>query len=336
MTIADPVDLERVRSAALDAAFAELREGVLADAPAPRRRRRLPRVRFTLAATAVAALAFLVVTYGPWSDRQSGTAYAERFADASPLVLLGADGWRVSYVDESSEAEGELHFARPGESIERFPAAQLDWYDEDLEERVSDRASGDGLAESESVEVLNTTARVFAYPGGRDFEALFAYDDRVLAFRARVSGLDEFVGLLTSLERVDSEAWLAAMPAGAVTFAERAPTVDAMLEGIPLPPGFDAAPLKEGDAVRDRYQLGAEVVGAVVCGWFTRWGDGIRAGDERVINKARSALQTARRWPILIEMTQSGDYPRILWQDIARVSRSGMLGDWSGGTPCGG
>ncbi|MGH2715848.1 MAG: hypothetical protein ACRDM7_18560 [Thermoleophilaceae bacterium] len=44
--------------------------------------------------------------------------------------------------------------------------------------------------------------------------------------------------------------------------------VDATLDGIPLPEGFVRNALERHTVVRERYQLGARVTGAVACGWI--------------------------------------------------------------------
>ena len=65
--------------------------------------------------------------------------------------------------------------------------------------------------------VLGTVARVYQYEGGtpghRDITALFRYDGRVLEFRAGAADIDAFKVLLARLKRVDTDTWLAAMPA---------------------------------------------------------------------------------------------------------------------------
>ena len=52
-----------------------------------------------------------------------------------------------------------------------------------------------------------------------------------------------------------------------------------MLAGVPHPEGFDIVALQSGDGIRDRYQLGAQVAGAVACAWIEQWVDARRAGD---------------------------------------------------------
>jgi hypothetical protein len=92
-----------------------------------------------------------------------------------------------------------------------------------------------------------------------------------------------------------------------------------MLAGIPLPPGFDAASIPTSDAVRDRYQLGAQVAGTVACAWIDRWVAARRDGDEAAVREAVDAMATSTSWPILREMNAEGDYPEVLWELAAAM-----------------
>ena len=51
--------------------------------------------------------------------------------------------------------------------------------------------------------------------------------------------------MLASLHEVDVDTWLSAMPASVVQPAQQAEAVDEMLAGIPLPPGFDPASIRD-------------------------------------------------------------------------------------------
>ena len=48
---------------------------------------------------------------------------------------------------------------------------------------------------------------------------------------------------------------------------------------IPTPAGFDSAGLETNDLIRDRYQLGAEIAGAVACAWVGQWDTALASGD---------------------------------------------------------
>jgi hypothetical protein len=284
----------------------------------------------------VAALSLV----GGRGERAAGTAWAAeqvRFAEASPLVLLGAPGWHVEYADEQSSTEGELHF-RIGSRT-----AQLNWRGGTLGSWTKDRAAS--AAVTATAPVLGTTAHVFQYEGGtpgrRDITALFRYDDRVLEFRAGAAGVSAFKALLATLERVDTDAWLSALPASAVKVADRATVVKRMLTGIAVPPGFDASDIRGADLTKDRYQLGAAVTGTVACQWFKRWFDARNAGDRATEREAVAAMAGAKHWPILKEMAKDGAYPDVLWAFV-RAMPSGrwygrpLIGDVNEGLGCAG
>jgi hypothetical protein len=354
LTAANPLTAERASGLTLAEAQDDLLAAMLAErAPGAgrqlalrvRRRRRLARGVVAIATTAVVLVALLSLGDSP-SNHGSGTAWAAeqvRFAEASPLVLLGAPGWRVEYADEQSAQEGELHFrlgptppprdaasaAAPGNPVPVDTGfAQLHWRSGEIRSWIKDRASG--AAASTTAPVLGTTAHVYQYEGGtpghRDITALFAYDGRVLEFRAGAADVDAFEVLLATLTRVDTDTWLSAMPASVIKTSDRDTAIEQMLRGVTVPPGFDARDIKGADLTKDRYQLGAAVTGTVACQWFKRWSDARKANDRVKEREASAAMATAKDWPILKEMTKEGAYPEVLL-DFAAAMPSG---EWYG------
>ncbi len=101
-----------------------------------------------------------------------------------------------------------------------------------------------------------------------------------------------------------------------------------MLADMPLPDGFDAGPLKSGNGARDRYQLGAQVAGAVACAWIDRWIAARRTGDASGVRRAVAAMVSSHEWPILREMDAEGRYPEVLWglADAMAENRGVMAG----------
>jgi hypothetical protein len=131
--------------------------------------------------------------------------------------------------------------------------------------------------------------------------------------------------LLGSLKEVGVDEWLGAMPPSVVLPKDTRTVVDGMLADMALPDGFDASALRAGQAVRDRYQLGARVAGAVACAWIERWIDARNAGDAEAAAVAVSAMQGSRRWAILREMTAEGDYPKVLWEYADAMKGDGTV-----------
>jgi hypothetical protein len=355
LTAANPLPAERARGLTVDHAQDDLLAALMDErTPGPRARRparvrrgrTFARVGLALGGTAIVLVALLSLRDSS-GDRGSGTAWAAeqvRFAEASPLVLLGAKGWRVEYANEESEEEGELHFRRgptpPPQDLSvseqgrvaPFPAntgaADLNWRSGGIRTWLEDRAAS--ATRSTTAPVLGTTAHVYQYEGGtpghRDITALFRYDGRVLEFRAGAADLDAFKVLLAALTRVDTDTWLSAMPASVIKTSDREATINQMLQGVTAPPRFDPKDIKGADLTKDRYQLGAAVTGTVACQWFKRWSDARKANDGVKEREAIAAMATAKNWPILKEMAKEGGYPGVIFEFAAAMPS----GDWYG------
>jgi len=342
---ANPVSRATAAGLPLEAAEEELLRAIVAEPRRTRvgrrarpRRARRRQLALVGAALAAAVLLLAVVGTGERSDGPESAFGAElvRFAESSPLLLLDAPGWSVDSADEESAAVGEMRFTDGSTG-----AADLNWRPRPLGEWVRDRAAS--ATRITTAPVLGTTARVFQYeggsPGDRDVTALWIDHGRVLEFRSQVAGLEEFKGRLASLRRVDADTWLSALPASVVKAADREIAVKRMLRGIPLPPGFDPSRIPDEGLTKDRYQLGATVSGTVACTWFQRWSQARSAGDRAGVRRAIAALATAKRWPILREMSEQGGYAQVL-VDYAAAMPSGrwygrpLEGDVDSGLGC--
>jgi hypothetical protein len=337
---AAPYTDDEIRALPLDGAEAELREAILAEPhprPRPARRARRRRVR-VIPAIAVAVGLLVLVAALPGGDERpgvpsAGPGWAEaalRVANAVPRLLVGEPGWRVERADQFTVAEGEMSFRKGKRTLDlhwRTAGRHRGW--------VKDRAmSGRRLPD---VEVLGARAVVFLYEHSRDdYTALWRDGRYTLELRVGYPSprpaltYDEFRALLRSLEPVGVDEWLAAMPPSVVVPADSRRVVNEMLADMALPPGFDRTPLYSGGAVRDRYQLGAQVAGAVACGWIERWVAAVDAGDDSGAAEAVRAMQGSREWDVLREMDAAGDYPEVLWEYPAAMAGEGTI---SGGRP---
>jgi len=305
----------------------------LAQVPVVPRRRHHPgaqRLAMSLGAVLAAVLVGLSVS-GVFAGG-SGTAWGAElvsFANASPLVILDQAGWQIDYANETSAQDGELHFTTAptptGPSAEdNSTDAQLSWFDGTLSTSMADLASSADL--TTTAPVLGTVAHVYQYaygqPGNQDIAALWAYDGRVLDFRAGAADIAAFESLLASLRAVDTNTWLSALPESVVQTTDRAAVIASMLQGVTLPPGFDPSTITGSDLTSDRYQLGAWVTGTVACTWLKLWSDARSSGDAAGVQQAISAMATAPNWPILKEMSKSGGYPQVL-EEMAADMPSG-------------
>lgn len=320
-----------------------------AQAVAPRRRRgaRPQRLAMSLGVALAAVLAGLSFG-GVFAGRAQPAWGAElvSFANASPLVLLGQPGWQIDYANEDSAQDGELHFTTgsvpAGATAEDMTTnARLSWYSGTLSSWSADRASSADL--STTAPVLGTVAQVYQYAGGtpghQDITALWEYDGRVLEFRAGAADVAAFESLLASLRAVDTNTWLSALPPSVVKATDRSAVIASMLQGVTLPPGFDASMISGSDLTSDRYQLGAWVTGTVACAWFKLWSDARSTGDAAGVQQAIAAMATATNWPILRQMSASGGYPQVL-EGFAAAMPSGLWygrpleGDVNSGLGC--
>lgn len=275
----------------------------------------------------------------PAPQTATTTPAVTRLADASPRVLLQQPGWRVWRADEMSRLWGELDLKRAGSStgggLSWFPASDTRGYIQDRSTEASIKTT---------VPLLGTTAHVYQAKGPRvhgtyGFTAIWRMGARGLMFEGGARNMSAFRDLLGHLHVVDYATWLRAMPASVVMTSARSETIRTMLTGVPLPPGFNVSQIPGATLIRDRYQLGAAVTGTVACEWFARWGHARRTGDHAAVRQADAALATARRWPVLKQMSRSGDWPSVLI-GYAKATRTGhwfgrpLLGDVNSGLGC--
>jgi hypothetical protein len=299
-------------------------------------RRHPARRRLLLAAAAVAVAAAGVAIVGPF-DRSDHpdvstepttdtttdtTAEVVGPADGSPRLLVTAPGWQVTWADEPRTGEGEMAFTGPtGE-------AEVTWggegyYEGRLEEWTSDGEPRDPTT------IASHEAVVFA--SGSEFIALWRDRGYGVELRARVPDAGAFLAVAGSIEPVSPDEWLAALPASTVKPADRATVVDDMLADIPLPAGFDPAPLRRDDGrVTDRYQLGAQVTGAVACSWIGQWVDATSRGDAAAARQAVDAMNSSFDWDVLRQMEPEGGWSSVIWEYATAIATDGTL---DGGRP---
>ncbi len=124
-------------------------------------------------------------------------------------------------------------------------------------------------------------------PGNRQMTAFWEEDGYVLELKAAVPDLAAFEERLDWLNKVDSQAWLDAMPAKVVKAADHDAAVREMLKGIPVPRTFKPSQVPDEGLTTARYQVGAAVTGTVSCLWFRQWGEARRTGDSSGGNRSR-------------------------------------------------
>jgi hypothetical protein len=257
-------------------------------------------------------------------------ATESRTVSRVPFVLVERAGWRLVYADERSENSGSLRFAcasgaATGTGIDvadEGAQARLDWY------RVGSRTQDDAHRVNTTA-VLGATAAIFDHFGGqrwpRELIAGWESDDRWFEFTA-TAGMETFKAWLASLRSVDAQTWFSAAPDSVVLPADGEHVVASMLEGVPLPPGFDVSSIRAIGLVKDRYQLGAAVTGTIACTWLKLWSEARQDGNVAAVREATDAMATAKTWPILQEMAKDGDWPYFV-EAFAEAMPSGL---WHG------
>lgn len=171
------------------------------------------------------------------------------------------------------------------------------------------------------------TSPIQGGPGDRLMVAIWREDHHLLELRASVPSLAAFRQRLGWLRRVDAQTWLDAMPARVVKAADYGATVREVLQGIPLPPGFDPAKIPDRHLTTDRYQVGAAVGGAVACAWFNHWDEARADHSSAAVREAEQVLARSEdQWPIFREMSEEGAYPAL----VVEYAKAMPSGRWYG------
>ncbi|WP_341252080.1 hypothetical protein [Euzebya pacifica] len=273
-----------------------------------------------VAAALVALLVVVVVRVAP-APNAVGDGGTQVFGDVGPHLLLTAEGWTLDRVDVQSDSFGEATFSGPEGSMD------LHWRPaEEHSGWLADRRTS--TTPLDPIVVDGRQADLMAY-AATDHTALWTDDVRSLELRGGGMDAEAFTALAASLAPATPEEWSAALPDSAISPSQRGTVVSQMLDGLPLPPGFDQAALEGAESTNDRYQLGAAVTGAVACGWIEEWIAARGVGDDTRATTARDALASAHGWPILDEMAAEGAYPQVLRQYADAVNADGTI---EGGT----
>ncbi|MBA3744687.1 hypothetical protein [Sporichthya sp.] len=280
-------------------------------------RRPTRRMKLVLAAAAAAAAVLVGTVVIP--DGGGSTAFAAELvavAEANERILVDRDSWNVSRVDEFTASNGEMTFSDGTSSLNLHWAPAAEYAPRLAKHRQE-------FGEGSSVPVLGGEGRMFPY-GGNEYETLLAPDGGTyVRVRGNVGDEAAYRALLADLKTVDVRTWLSAMPESAIQPGQQSDTIAAMLKGVPLPAGFDRALIEAGKGVRDRYQLGAAVTGAVSCAWIDQWVD----GDAKAKDEAIAAMRTSGEWQVLKDMDSEGDYPEA----VAEVAPA-LAGEETGNT----
>ncbi len=322
--------------------------------PSRSRQRRLLTLGAAAALAGLAAAVLLVIGGGSPSPTPAYGAELMDFAESTPLVLLQAPGWQVRNLHQESTGSGKMEFgpASPappeaqisrGTARERMARRSPGWRKVELSWREDNKSADQWLTRVEAapkahgfiteMPVLGTVAYVDPEEGhtlpeaaGRHpMNATWREGQRILELSAWVHTRSAFRTRLSWLHHVDAETWLGAMPSRVVKAADYGAEVQALLKGVPLPPGFDPAKVPDLHLTTNRYSIGKVVGGAVACGWFRRWYEASARHHSAGARKARGVLLGAGSWPVFQKIDTEGHYPALV-DEFARALPSDRFG----------
>jgi hypothetical protein len=280
-----------------------------------------------LVAVGVAA-ALILGVIGVVSLRESdtGTAWAAplvRIAENSPRLLIAKAGWEVVRADEFSDTYGEMTFS------DGTNAMDLHWIP-GKRHKVAVKNRQRSSQELRNLAIAGSQAVLFRYEGTTDFTAVWRDGVHSLELRGVFPTVDDYRAISETLQKVDVNTWLSAMPESVVKPDVRADRVDEMLADVPVHPDVNVEKLKASELVTDRYQLGAKVSGAVACAWIGQWVDATAKGNDGRAQEAVDAMASSHNWAILLEMDEEGDWPEVMWELADAMPNDAAV---SGGRP---
>lgn len=248
---------------------------------APRRagifsRHRVASLGFGLVCVAVIAV-LIVLGGGPVGTVKEGghptyAAAAVKVAEANPRLVVTAPGWSIIHANITAE-EGGLTYRDAGHPYSGRYALDMNWAPSGLYHEAL-RGLRRNATVTHSI-VLGRQVATFHERGGA-YDTVFPPQGDVFVTLSLPAV--EHEALLRSVRAVSVDRWLAAMPAEVVQPAAKSSVIAGMLQGVPLPPGFDLSSLEAESELSNRFDLGKAVAGAVACGWIESWSAANRSG----------------------------------------------------------
>jgi hypothetical protein len=231
--------------------------------------------------------------WGTTSSSGPGSSGGTPVTTVNPRLLVTEPGWKIVRADEFETDSGELTFSDGSRRFEIhwYPAGYYGQY-------LRDRAT---VSTPELGTLLGQGATTIEY-SPEEYATMLSPQGRVFVeLRGRLGSKPAYDEILRSLQAVDVETWLGAMPPSTVRPEARSDAVDQLLQGMPLPPGFDADALKNGDSIAAQSTLAVKVGNAVACGWVESWIAARAAGDRTAAGRAVEAMSSSADWPLVRE-----------------------------------
>ncbi len=259
-------------------------------------------------------------------DAADSYAFVLKAAEANPRLLIDEPGWKITSVYGFADESGDIFFAKGASSLDItwYPAKYYQsYYDDRLQ-----------VSKPEAAAIGDWPGDVFTYSAG-DFALMLHARDGMFA-ELRTGGTwtrATFDAVVKNVERVDSKAFLAAMPPEVVTPDKAAEAANKVLADVPMPPNFDTDALL-GFGTNDPYQFGAQVTGKVGCAWIAEWERADKAGDKAARKRAEQAMRSSHNWKVLKSMVDEGDWAESFWEVADKVAKGKIPPAWQQGLGC--
>lgn len=245
-------------------------------------------------------------------------------AQESPRLLVTAPGWRLARADDFGTDGGDTEFENGRLWV------SINWYrGEFFDKYVKDRRRG--AERSAEITVAGHDGFLFRQdnPPVVTFYALWFDGSYAVELRSDViTEESDFREIARSVESVDVDTWLAAMPESVVTPDERRQAIERIVADMEVPPNVDLEALADRQVVTESLEY--EVATVVVCGWIERWIDADRAGDEAGRREAADAMAEGHNWAAVASNGMWAEYVAGVAEEMANEAPgdgSGSVGD---------
>jgi hypothetical protein len=271
----------------------------------PQAHRRVRRAIASLGAAAAVA-AVITGTFVVTNDARTTPKQALRYpaaaiaaAESNPRLALDMPGWKITEVAGFAKTTGSVTYSDGPLSIE------LTWYDASDYASFYDERTIESAEPVRAIDVAGREGILVTFRPGEDFEVVLEPEgDSFVGLRAQAAwnGMEQFKDVLSHVQVVTVDEWLARMPASVVSPVNAAAAVEGGLDGVPLAPGTTVEDYARLVGVNQTDSFYNRLAGEVACAWIEAWGKAHSARDDQAADAAISALEGAETWPVVKDM----------------------------------
>ena len=257
-------------------------------------------------------------------------------AGATPRLLVTEPGWQISFVmfADGIGDEQQINFDNGDQQ------ATLEWTTGNTVDEIVTDLTLEGLT-AEQTTVLGHDASLLGLsmpvaepsPGTvpdetpadeQAYAAVFFDGQFTIELVAQVKARSDFLDLVDSLEQVEAEAWLSALPDEQIPVADREAFVTDVLADVPTPPDFEGEQFTTGP-LEHPYFLTARVIGQVSCGWISSWLSARADGDDVAEQAAVDAMAAITESDAVDRMAAQGGFGSAVAQYADAIATDGTV-----------